>query len=91
MSDLLMPPEDLGVTLEDLQRAMHGNVKVRYWPLRDAPCRPHVGHVRGCDELPVNAPRTYGMPTVDEGWRVVLWLTNKSGFVCATHCEVVHD
>jgi hypothetical protein len=91
MSDLLVPPEGLGVTLEDLELAKRDNLKVRYWPLRDAPCRPHIGHVRGFDELPVNMPRTYGMPTVALGWRVVLWLTGKSGFVCATHCEVVHD
>lgn len=79
MSDLLMPPEGLGVTLEDLELAKRDNLKVRYWPLRDAPCRPHIGHVRGCDELPVNMPRTYGMPTVALGWRGLLFPGQRRG------------
>ncbi len=82
MTDLLMPPEGLGVTLEDLQHAMRDNLKVRYWPLRDAPSRPHVGWVSAYFR------RTQYK---DGDWHLLVWLTGNSGFVCATHCEVLHD
>ncbi len=73
------PPRNLGCSQADLERAQEHSLMVRYWPLREAPCRPHVGWVRGVDT----------QATSRTGWRVVTWLSGKSGFVCATHCEVV--
>jgi hypothetical protein len=47
-------------------------VSVRYWPLKDIKCRPHVGWVRHI-EL--------------RGTRPVVWLSGKAGFVLGSHCE----
>jgi hypothetical protein len=75
------PPRNLGCSRDDLERAQRHNLLVRYWPLREAPCTPTVGWVREVGTKPYS--RT--------GWNVVAWLSSKSGFVCATHCEVIED
>ena len=72
------PTKNLGLTLEQLQEAHEFNEQIRYWPLRDHPCQPHVGWIRACWE------RELGGKTVP-----VLMLTGKAGWVLASHCELV--
>lgn len=70
------PPANLGLTPEQLEHALKHRIQVRYWPLRDAPGRPHVGWVRHWEAR-------------SDGWApAVLWVTGKAGFVSAEHCEL---
>jgi hypothetical protein len=75
------PPANLGLTAAELGHAMAYSVQVRYWPLRDRPGRPHVGWVKAWEER----GKDIGL---------ILWMTGKTGFVWASHCEfaeVVED
>jgi len=75
MTDPTLPPPDLGLSLDEAERAMQFNLRVRYWPLRTVVCQPHVGYVRAVQEC----SRTGGAH---------LWVTGKSGFVLGSHCEL---
>jgi hypothetical protein len=80
--DRQQPPANLGLLQAGLEHALKHRIQVRYWPLRDAPGRPHVGWVKAWEDRH------------DAGWGNILWLTGKSGFVSAEHCEfaeVVED
>jgi len=70
-----MPPKNLGMSGEAVEKATTAGTWVRYWPLRDLTCRPHEGCVRGSANLP------------GVGW--VLWVAGKPGYVLATHCEAI--
>lgn len=71
-----MPPRTLGLTMEQVEYAYANRIQVRYWPLRDACCRPHLGFVRRWElRSDGSAP-------------VVLSLSGKAGFVSAKHCEL---
>jgi hypothetical protein len=72
IDDLMMPPDNIGLSEVQLQHAQLHRISVRYWPLKDNKCRPHVGWVRHI-EL--------------RGTRPVVWLSGKAGFVLASHCE----
>jgi len=78
------PPTTLGLTLEQVTDAQEFRKQVRYWPLKDMPCQPHTGWIR--------SHAWYG-GKVDQvqtdDWDLILWVTGKSGFVCASHCELV--
>lgn len=49
---------------------------VRYWPVLGRPCEPRTGHVQ--------------FAAVEYG-RVVVWITGKSGYVLASHCELLAE
>ena len=72
----------LGLTYDQVHQAHEQNRMVRYWPMRDRTGEPKEGLVQAYrnDELIVGRP---GKP------KPIVWLTGKSGFVLASHCELV--
>lgn len=72
MFDEMMPPETLGLTEEQLRYAFTHRVSVRYWPLKEHKCCPHVGWVRHIEM---------------RGKHPVAWLSGKAGYVLGRHCE----
>lgn len=42
-----IPPRRLGLTMEQVEYAYANRIKVRYWPLLDACCRPHLRWLPG--------------------------------------------